>query len=1556
MKNFKRILALVIATIMVVGTFATVSAGGATAWYQAAVNWFENQGIAVIGTKAGQKITRSEFVFWVAKIETAQLSDNAWNERLAGYTFSDVDATNPDHHAAAIEYSQEMGYIIGNGDGTFAPDKVVSLAEASAVIVRLLDFDKKVADKSEKNWAMNYMTTANLYCHSFDSTFLANTDTYNPNYELTYGEAAYLLACVLNCPVVDNFGNGITVLTADGINLGERIANAVGGSIGKAYYVTSMKREVYTANINPVADYGVNYDFSPMWLKDVALNRTNGCFDVTSSITLVSTDGTEQLTVPGADVMKYLGLTSYLGVSATTDANKKVIYNDKLAVFDKINVGTVVNIVKDKATGKVTSMTPSKGSVVVDTILQAKAYNDSIGNYPFFGWANANRATTDYKPVLPTSYTADNVVSWTNVVRDGAGKVTSATMNFQGKEYKLPGADIEFVWGSDTTVAMDLDTAVKAVINAAQGEAFIVFNDLDLDGSYDTVIVEESHPFVYAQNPNVPSNTTTLINFYSSLSTLDDVVKGKFAIEGKSPKGQPFGSVVLNKTVTYTNQSSANVNTDAFALSNTATGKLQLVLCASNAHFASAYGKYDVYTNVLPYYTVVDLAAFGVGLIEKVDAYQLNGYWVATVRKTDNSYETVYIPQVPATAAEFDVTIGGATETYAFDASQWLTFLTDDVKNGCLEAGIINENTVAALADEEVKANIGAWMVGHYVEYAIDSANKAVVMNSTDAKTGTTGFVAGIEKLSDGDNAYNVTVAKSATGTGSMLVETKYLEAAFDGGLGEYRITTPYAMDGSGKANNKVPTVGKIRLTNTVGMYNFAGGNENNENYNYGYNGNAYMLVACPKSNTAAGRMHLNTTVGLLNEAINFSVYSILPNTNTATLKIENKQNLNEWTVDAEGIVHDQTGAKVAFQHILNASIGVGGVATYKVRANASSMFDWANYNVYNALFQKKALIDPNAGLNGRVDAGKDLIYVSVYKDAGAYNYIVYGDPTDWSGTKHTAGEKYQPHKGGGAQFYAQNIINGVAPADNWHAIDGEYDLGCTMIAGTKTPVYDAYGVECGYTAKYNRKIGVGPYYDRTKTSDGYTYVLRFTTVTEYTNVQGAVNYAIDPATTTMFALLESNSLKQVVDDGSYAARNIPGEAPRYYIDSDKFVYSIHEAGYNTKKTVEVYSYEGATVEATTSDVAFAANDVKTYATVTAAAAPMTTPGWYPGVSTVTIDGVDYTALASTPVVLATPSKNGFDITVMTVGDIPAEGLFITDWNSAVAEGNNLTAIALIGEKATVGGTVVGPTTPGAPSFAKVDLDKGQKLVYLAADAKALVVSGLYATTWNVESDRSAYTIDGEEVGTIYRAYSTYEAANKAATIDLSVEGGKWYVVNANGAIVKEVSASFGEGVVTAVKNGKTYGTIGGKKDVDFSAFNFAFIYKSADGAAIMKAGNSTSVSIVSKSAYESAYAAKKTAYDTAKTAYDTAFSGVATPEKLAELKEAMDTAYAALIATKEAYIEAHFNGQFWNVPNSPYEQYVVLGRNFQQEVSTVNFNYVKVGDTIYVLADEFSF
>lgn len=1541
MKNFKRILALVIAVVMVAGTFASLSAAGSK-WYSEAVSYIEGKGIAVIGANADKKITRNEFVLWVAKIESHQPSDSAWNDQIANTTFSDVTDA---HHKAAIAYSARRNFIIGNGDGTFSPDKATTFAEACAVIVRMMGYENKVYDTSAEAWAFNYMQVANTYCHAIDSVFLKETDTYNPDYELTQGEAAYLLATIMNFnkkPTDADYSE-----TSDGINLGEWFdLNDNVGVVGKAYYVKSINRVCNGESMSTLLALG----------GQKGLLYTNE-LDTAKDVVLLPTDGTAPLVIDGASFLKMLRIS--LNLNPERDiANEEPEIN----VFSYVDVGSIVNIVIDRSASStnayldndnngeynaeadqriaVSSLSASSNSVIVDTYLQATSakegedYGDgSNGAKPttnliisaadlskYVGWTIREIGTTENTcPVLPASYSADLATSWTNVVKDANGVVTSAVLNFKGQTYKVNGSsdEIAIYDGSDLNTVLTPDQAVNKIINIAQGEALVVFNDIDGDGRYDSAIVKESDPFLYVGTPNVAGSTTDKYDYYSSISN-------GTVIGNAQMKGNALGTVIYNKTVEFAAGGTTGVadyRTDGYLLKDGATGKMQLILRASNKHFFID-GATPSYGNATPhFYKVVDLATFGVGVIEEVDAFALDNYYVAKMVLTDGTTKTVYIPTTPAEKTTIPVTVDGVTADYTFDSSNWCTFLTQ-MKDEVVASGI-----VSGVEDPSYKAATAAWMAGKYVQFAVDSDSKVIVMLGTDSSANVSGFVTGVTKTETGENTFNVSIATYASGN-------------------------------------------------------------------------------------------------------------------------------------------------------------VSGVSTYEVRANASSMFDWQNYEVYNAIFSSK-LANPYGMEDGRVNPDEDLIYVTVYQDA-ATKYLKY---------------------------------NGTLSEDSWVDVEGRYNISLTEVEGSRVYADD----KSSYTADYKGTVGFGPYYERTynTTKKTYEYVLKFTRVVEYTGITGSATAVIDKTKTLMVPVYQGetgtvSTQVKATTDADFAKYTV---ANGYYIDDvTSLVYKLLDAAEIVYKTDDKgniiysdvkYDEESAeiAVEYTSgTEVLFSTYKVGKYATFTYAAADRdTTQGWYPGLSTVSIDGTTYTATSSMPVVIVTPSANGFSITTTTLANVPTDGLFVTDWNAVIVDGK-LSAIAIIGEKSAAytdgSGTVTPPST-----------DEGT-LVYLDSNAKAIVRAAAYGKSWLVVSDRSAYALPtGEEIGIIYREYSTYEDAIKAASIDLMIVGGHWYRIDENGKILSDASdityetygvinlsgdyktvelkgsftgsnfgtdvanlyvlndvevtettpynANYGhytvpngtigikdngdgtytyyncvraayhdsygggnglynfrfgksaelalvdisdenlvsgesgngiyvndgkyylvEGTVayalddqmhkievevkpigtkqgTITKTdaaGNTYATIDGVKDVNVTNYDFAFFYRNADASVLYKAGDSTSVTVATREIYNAQIKTQQEAYDKAVKAYEEALAkGYLSEDRIAYYKAEVDRTEAALVEAKNSLLDRYFNGRFWGVPNSPYYLYVQLGSgSFQQPTSSLTFNYVKVGDTYCVFSDEF--
>ena len=206
MKNFKRILALVLTLMFIVGSCASLSAySGTTKWYGKAVKWIESTGIDTIGSSADKEIDRNTFAMWIAKIESTFVDDKLWDDKADSTSFADVKPG--DHYYAAIAYAEESGFIQGDGDGNFRPNDTISFAEACAIITRVMGYDEffeayygadrtKYATYEEwykANWQYNYIRVAELRCKAIDATWVANVGRYVPQHKLTKGQAAYLL-------------------------------------------------------------------------------------------------------------------------------------------------------------------------------------------------------------------------------------------------------------------------------------------------------------------------------------------------------------------------------------------------------------------------------------------------------------------------------------------------------------------------------------------------------------------------------------------------------------------------------------------------------------------------------------------------------------------------------------------------------------------------------------------------------------------------------------------------------------------------------------------------------------------------------------------------------------------------------------------------------------------------------------------------------------------------------------------------------------------------------------------------------------------------------------------------------------------------------------------------------------------------------------------------------------------------------------------------------------------------------------------------------------------
>ena len=140
MKNLKKVLALVVALTMVLGTvgFAAYTDVAEDAGEYTAVSTLSSLSI-LTGYEDGSfkpdgDITRAEFATVVCRALGAKVSGSA----VTGFT--DVPA---DHWASAyIAYCAGAGIVNGMGDGTFAPQSSATRAQVAAIFTRAADILK----------------------------------------------------------------------------------------------------------------------------------------------------------------------------------------------------------------------------------------------------------------------------------------------------------------------------------------------------------------------------------------------------------------------------------------------------------------------------------------------------------------------------------------------------------------------------------------------------------------------------------------------------------------------------------------------------------------------------------------------------------------------------------------------------------------------------------------------------------------------------------------------------------------------------------------------------------------------------------------------------------------------------------------------------------------------------------------------------------------------------------------------------------------------------------------------------------------------------------------------------------------------------------------------------------------------------------------------------------------------------------------------------------------------------------------------------------------------
>ncbi len=497
MKNFKRILALSLALIMVIGAFASVSAynvgsTGYTTWFSEAVGKLQGWGIITADDAAaanrGDKVDRNTFTLWVAKM-LAQDVDKIWSTS-DDTRYEDVTSG---HNTEAINYATSNGIVQGyttTAPYTFGPDDVLKLGQAAAVVIRFLSRFGGISDyyTSQVNAYKNTLSTvtdeaAYIYVANvsgiIDKTYLDNCTSYLDSAQLTYGEAAYLLyqMAYTSTAVDAELGN-------DDTDIATALDNAQKGN-----------RVVYGVITN-VANLGTTDIVDTITVKliagaDKAANTLNWTEEFTISSGYV--DGGDRITLPKTPVLEGTrdgGVAVNAGTTGdriTYPSGLDYVVGAFVAVSYKGNIEEdVAPLAENVKTVAVTS------SVLVDTtMMYTTKYVNGLwmdnNRYASLAFGDSS-ALDNRKPVLSSVYSEENAVTKFEQAVSGA-----ATYNFTFK-----GVDYRFVteYNKDATVneviAIDKNGAVmepkdayNALLTVAEGTMKFVLRDENGDSKYD---------------------------------------------------------------------------------------------------------------------------------------------------------------------------------------------------------------------------------------------------------------------------------------------------------------------------------------------------------------------------------------------------------------------------------------------------------------------------------------------------------------------------------------------------------------------------------------------------------------------------------------------------------------------------------------------------------------------------------------------------------------------------------------------------------------------------------------------------------------------------------------------------------------------------------------------------------------------------------------------------------------------------------------------------------------------------------------------------------------
>jgi hypothetical protein len=394
---------------------------------------------------------------------------------------------------------------------------------------------------------------------------------------------------------------------------------------------------------------------------------------------------------------------------------------------------------------------------------------------------------------------------------------------------------------------------------------------------------------------------------------------------------------------------------------------------------------------------------------------------------------------VPATR-DFEIEIEGAKTTVTLDSSTWNSFVTEYVYNE--DTGI---NSVASRDDT------AAWMVGHYVKYALDDENTTVVLIGTEVKQ-ESGLIVSVEKTNTGDNTFKVTMGVSGAitqGIPMTFADMYWTYYRLDSGWSaapEYSPASNYnkvapkytirdyfsfmgIMDVDAYADDQIAwakkqgitsnphgngictRIGNIWayarniITSAIGQsVTLTGSEKLSELRTYNTSAVTSMitnLVAYDPTLTADGCESLTFKATLEKYIVSLDFDVMLENVTSNFHKVRTDTKYGYMIIYLTRMANAGSYYKLLkkttdsarypetswYQEAFHLT-GPTSVVTREVRASASTVvLDYANYTAYNNLFSAGRLVKESSKSTTHL-SGYDLTYGTFYTDAGKLAYL----------------------------------------------------------------------------------------------------------------------------------------------------------------------------------------------------------------------------------------------------------------------------------------------------------------------------------------------------------------------------------------------------------------------------------------------------------------------------------------------------------------------------------------------------------------------------------------